>query len=255
MSPAPHSRRWFRPQISLRTLLLLMLLVGVGLTVYRWPWEEQSQHQIGKTGDIADYVRTAHYRRSWRGPPVKHGLEQVTRNKKMTLQAQYEEGLLQGPRRVYTNSGKLLWEAHYQAGELHGPFRAGDGKEWFWEGEYFRNEPHGEWRFRVARFDRSAPLPPDWRDLQTEGDLLAAFFSGLDGRRNKQQLAANPAVRIQTWKNGRREGVWRTETGDGEVLASEEFHSEVPEPVSTLGERDDRWVNAAQRKAISKRQP
>src|SRR5689334_15793096 len=100
MSPPPRPRRWFRPQISLRTLLVLMSLVGVGLTVYRWPWEEQSQHQIGKNGDIADYVRTANYRRSWRGPPVKHGLERITRNKKVTLEARYEEGLLQGPRRV-----------------------------------------------------------------------------------------------------------------------------------------------------------
>ena len=67
MSTASSPSR-FRLQFSLRALLLLTLLVGVGLTVYRWPWKVEKVNALGLT-------TTTTYHRGWNGKSLRHGLE------------------------------------------------------------------------------------------------------------------------------------------------------------------------------------
>src|SRR4051794_23862123 len=113
MPDQPATPRRFRLQFSLRGLLVLMVLVGVGLVIYRWPWEEEEKlrqsafpystsvgeadwireelmsNQAGSpvhalhlalsfnTGDvpIVEYRKVSTYCRAWNGKPVKHGVE------------------------------------------------------------------------------------------------------------------------------------------------------------------------------------
>lgn len=69
----PVPRRWFRAQFSLRMLLIFMAVVGVGLTVYRWPWEVSSANPH----PLRRQTRTVTYRRGWTGKRLKHGSERI----------------------------------------------------------------------------------------------------------------------------------------------------------------------------------
>src|SRR5689334_1095683 len=78
---------FFRPHFTLRMLLLFMLLLAVGLAIFRWPWVEITEQPNG--------VRTAQFRRGWNGRPLKHGPERiVTSAKRLSSEAFYDEGAL-----------------------------------------------------------------------------------------------------------------------------------------------------------------
>lgn len=95
---------WQRFQFSLRWLLALTTVVGIGLTFYRWPWTTE---RIA-TGD--PYERPAvvitTWRRGWNGKPEKHGYElAVELEMHRGTESRYVNGeLLQG--RVFVN-GRL----------------------------------------------------------------------------------------------------------------------------------------------------
>ena len=69
----PAGPRITRLQFSLRMLLLLMVAVSVGLTIYRWPWEVKGGPSKSKPPEFAS--RTITLRRNWHGKPEQHGLE------------------------------------------------------------------------------------------------------------------------------------------------------------------------------------
>lgn len=57
-------------------MLLLMAAVGVGLTVFRWPWEVSSTD----SNPLRSQTRTVTYRRGWSGQRLKHGSERIVDN-------------------------------------------------------------------------------------------------------------------------------------------------------------------------------
>src|SRR5262245_61829315 len=61
-----------RLQFSLRALLLVMFLFGVGLTWYRWPWVVT---RTLPSHSIFEAKQTTTYRRGWNGAALKHGLQ------------------------------------------------------------------------------------------------------------------------------------------------------------------------------------
>src|SRR5690349_21236113 len=98
MVPAtPPRRPWFRLQFSLRAVLVLMALVGIGLVIYRWPWERVLNFPLDKAegfaipldsglfhgalGPAPDFREekaiparvVTTFRRDWRGKPIAHG--------------------------------------------------------------------------------------------------------------------------------------------------------------------------------------
>jgi antitoxin component YwqK of YwqJK toxin-antitoxin module len=218
-SPANKPNK-FRLQISLRMLLLLMAAVGVSLAVFRWPWEETKQHQIGKDlfqGDIADYVTKSTYHRNWRGLPVLHGQMLVQRNKQLRVENNYYDGELHGPRRVYDHRGRLLWEAHYRNGMLHGAFRAGNGEHWYWSGEYWADQPHGQWEFITYRPTQQFVAPPQPSEFH-KAYFFFAKNEAIIARRKEKDVERLFIHQHQAWQRGQRHGLWKWKTHEGELL-------------------------------------
>ena len=60
----PRGPKW-RLQFSLRLLLLSITATGIGLAIFRWPWEEV--HHGSST------ITTTNYRRAWNGTALRHG--------------------------------------------------------------------------------------------------------------------------------------------------------------------------------------
>src|SRR5690348_8894961 len=134
MSPATRPRRWFRPQISLRALLLLMMLAGVGLTVYRWPWVETIQREtidlltlslqlqylepgadakllpLREDNPLPPYVEKTTFRRNWRGEKMKHGLTQKFSNGQLWCEQYFYEGERHGAERALNQEGQVTRE-------------------------------------------------------------------------------------------------------------------------------------------------
>lgn len=219
------AKRRFRWQVSLRMLLILMALVGVSLAIYRWPWEETKQHQIGTEifqGDIADYVTRSTYHRNWRGAPVLHGPKLIQRNKQVRIESNYYDGELHGPRRVNDHRGRMLWEAHYRNGHLHGPFRAGNGEHWYWSGHYWNDQPHGQWEFITYRPTPQVARPPQGSDLR-KSYLFFAENAAIIARRKDKDEDRLFLREKQSWHRGQRHGVWKWESLAGELVNAAEY--------------------------------
>jgi hypothetical protein len=99
-------KRGLRLQFSLRALLLLVTLVGLGLTYYRWPWEE--------TGVLSDQeTKTTTYRRAWNGRRVKHGRQFIVgKNQRLVHEVVYHDDERRFDRQ-YHPSGELDCETAY----------------------------------------------------------------------------------------------------------------------------------------------
>src|SRR5690242_12071498 len=142
MSPTSSSFR-LRPQFSLRGLLLLMLFVGAGLVVYRWPWEVEEKLTTGE-------IRRTQYRRAWNGKAVKHGQE-VSGDLAAVggSECWYEDGDLR-LKRTWTN-GVVDSENHYLNGQLHGLSWDTRNEEGIHDnrGEYRHNQKHGRWTWEI----------------------------------------------------------------------------------------------------------
>lgn len=113
-----------RLQFSLRMLLVLMVLIGAGLTIFRWQWVESEISTMvlrsGANGEpprMHTFERRTTYRRNWHGQPVKHGLEQTLRDGKIWQETTYFEGQRQGPRKAWDPQGKNPIEWNFQSGQ------------------------------------------------------------------------------------------------------------------------------------------
>ncbi|WP_254512783.1 hypothetical protein [Anatilimnocola floriformis] len=124
-----------RLRFSLRTLLLMMVGVGVALTIYRWPWE---QVDVSSSPPI-----TSRYHRSWTGRAVKHGWEiQKDSQENWRSETLYDEGELR-LNRTWKN-GELTHELNYRQGDVQGHVLwVNDGVRM--EGEGLRGKKHGPW--------------------------------------------------------------------------------------------------------------
>ncbi|WP_254512475.1 hypothetical protein [Anatilimnocola floriformis] len=97
---------WLRPQFSLRALLLLFLVVGVGLRIYRQPWQERERSGFSRASGY--HGRTVSYRKDWQGKPVKHGVESWYNAQGLVIyEGDYVDDQYVGFRR-YSDSGTLL---------------------------------------------------------------------------------------------------------------------------------------------------
>ncbi len=236
MTPSPPSspplkpfRLQFRLQFSLRMMLLLMAAIGLALMVYRWPWVETSQGPTTSTywtvdpstgrrsiqhelvGEIE--CRTT-YRRNWRAWHVMDGPEQIWRDGRLSHEAIYSDGQLNGKRRAYNRAGQLTLEAMYRGDELHGSFRAGDGHTWVLQGNYRRGLPHGVWHGIIERQNWSEPRPLTFGFLQTNNPH--ADYSSI-------HIPDDPIVVVSNWDRGHRQGTWTCQTLNGEVLYTAEY--------------------------------
>jgi hypothetical protein len=230
--------RTFRLQFSLRMLLLLMAVVGVGLTIFRWPWVDVEQHfetvlvQQGDSystdpfGDRPQFVKEApppveqrklvwerrtSYRRNWRGAAVKHGPAEFWIDGKLRNEYQYYENQLHGRRRVFDTNGDVTMEESLRGGLLHGPFRGGNGLTWHWQGNYEHGSWHGRWRGVVNAYHYHLPYLTD--QFANDGSPTRDYF-------HYQQ---EPLVLESEWQQGLRHGHWRWLTPEGKVLRKADF--------------------------------
>ncbi|WP_254511779.1 hypothetical protein [Anatilimnocola floriformis] len=159
------SLRSWRFQFGLRALLLLMTVVGIGLTIYRWPWEE------GGLGF------SSHYHRGWNGKPVKHGWETRGYSKKTHLVERFFDEGEERLERAWMND-QVVIENRYLNRKRHGPFLNIDKKRRI-EGSFQQGENHGKWVTTTAdvimraewkagkRHGRRTWAAPDGRELQS----------------------------------------------------------------------------------------
>ena len=102
-----------RLQFSLRMLLVLMVIIGAGLTIFRWQWVESDLSTMvlgseanGETPRTHTFERRTTLRRNSSGQPVKHGVEQTLRDGKIWQETTYYDGQQQGMRRAWDPQGK-----------------------------------------------------------------------------------------------------------------------------------------------------
>src|SRR5687768_12125711 len=133
MSNETKSRRRIRLQFSLRAILVLMALVGVALTIYRWPWVETKEIDDPVDGRV---TQSTTYRRGWRGKTNKYGLRTSifrgpSRSQRGHTKLRYEEWFSDDELRwwaIYDAQGELLAKHHYRNEKLNGPAYENSGK-------------------------------------------------------------------------------------------------------------------------------
>jgi len=195
--------RTFRPQFTLRLLLLAMALFAIALGVWRWPWVEEvaayDTQRVKPPGYDEDSrvawntpvksIATARipFHRGWNGAPLKHGLlEAFYSDGRLMLQQPWRDGLLHGLERWYDSRGINI-EQTWNNGERDGPFRYRIGKDWVGEGKFING---------VAHFKR----------------------------REKESWASGAEIwKTTTWIGEQRHGPARWETAAGEVLQAGEY--------------------------------
>jgi hypothetical protein len=201
--------------------LILMLLAGVGLTVYRWPWVETNRRPrsdpFGPEATTTEENRVT-YRRNWRGMKMKHGPAQKFLGGKLWSEQYFYDGELQGPERDFNREGQVTREKHFRSGQVHGAFRVGDGKAWLIQGQYERGERNGAWQYLVPR-----GLNPDGAEYVIRADPLEPHH-----HLERSVAVPQPAQLVRgEWSHNQRHGKWSWET-DGKVTHTEEFdHDEL----------------------------
>lgn len=230
-----NNPRTFRLQFSLRMLLLLMAVVGVGLTIFRWPWVDVEQHfetviNLYSTDPFDGlpsrdmqaarppvpqqklvWEKRTSYRRNWWGDAVKHGPAEFWIDGKLRREYQYYENQLQGRLRVFDTNGDVTMEESLRGGLLHGPFRCGNGLTWHWQGNYEHGFWHGRWRGVVNAYHYHMPY------------LTDQFANDGSPTRDYYQLPQDPLLLESEWHQGLRHGHWRWLTLEGKLLRTADF--------------------------------
>jgi hypothetical protein len=214
-------------RFSLRTLLLLITLVAVAITIYRWPWEKKQEGERWRIGSASGpsrlyaHVENITYRRGWNGQPEIHGPKRIWHDDRLRFIANYYEGELHGPLQYYDRAGRLVVEANFRRGDLHGPFRAGDGETWVWQANFQNSELHGPWQALYDDLRRLHYLPVG---------LATMFETDHKSLKDDHRVAVPTPALLGTahWHHGRRHGKWTWTAPDGEVLNTAEYdHDEL----------------------------
>ena len=229
MPAATSLARFFQPRFSLRTLLVLMAVVGVALTIYRWPWKGTKLFQAGNTNiywgelgrsdaniamqdgklrsdweepgtwiysdtDINRFQQTTTYRRAWNFAHLKDGVEEVREaigiEYPLLVRREYIDGDLR--RLTLFNKGKAYHSEQRLNGKAHGAF---DGSQsWYTrtKGNYDQGQKVGTWAA--------------WYDVE-----------GLNAT-NQETIEVE-----QSYSQGWLHGDWIWKTQDGRVLQSARF--------------------------------
>jgi len=220
--PPATSPRRLHWQLSLRMMLLLIALVGVGLTVYRWPWVESEWVDVPKPTDpfgnqpaeappvLWRYEQRTTFRRNWRAQAVRNGVEETWRDSRLWRASHYYEGELHGPQRVYDAQGKITYEVHFRHGQYHGPAFCRYGNDFKWKGEFVEGRPHGPWQTIVSYDSQFASYDPaDWVELDNPESTW---------------LMKAPVRVLTNWDRGKRHGLWTSKWLDSDaVLRTAEY--------------------------------
>jgi hypothetical protein len=118
VTAAKRTRRFPRPQFSLRVLILLLTAFAIGFPIwYRWPYQETQVLDGGASS------RTATWQRQWGGSRLQHGPQTANFWSKVDQTATYRHGILHGP---WTEKMGNRYEqrGQYQDGEREGTWTA-----------------------------------------------------------------------------------------------------------------------------------
>lgn len=233
MPTATAPRRRFRLQFSLRALLAFMFIMGLAITIYRWPWEETRPRTIRSGGlwgrqwwqppgedhfdPSVDYgvTETTTYRRGWNGVPLRDGLQRIYVRGRLVEERPYRNGALSGTNRCFDWSGRLTCETDYRNGKLEGPFRVGDGNTWVQTGNFSLGLEQGVWE---TIEERSGRYPPMYLDgaLDERDVRYGEPHGGLE-------MPDDPIVCRSEWQQGKRHGNWEWRTRNGKLLNRAEY--------------------------------
>lgn len=149
MNVPAKTRPWL--QYSLRGLLIAMLVIGLGLVAFRWPWVEREVF-TDPLGYSETQTRT--FRRDWNGRPLRHGLQKFG-----PFEEFYVDDVKTWEAR-YTNDGQLKLKRHFHGDQLHGPyFDLTLGTE----GEFRLGKKQGRWQIKQLH-DRETVICEQWFD-------------------------------------------------------------------------------------------
>lgn len=130
--PQNATRSW--RQYSLRGMLTTMVVIGLGLVAFRWPWVEKEVF-TDPLGYSETQIRT--FRRDWNGMPLRHGLQKFG-----PFEEFYVDDVKTWEAR-YSNDGQLKLKRHFLGSQLHGPFfDLATGSE----GEFHFGKKDGRWQ-------------------------------------------------------------------------------------------------------------
>lgn len=184
MPKASSFSQFFRPQLSLRTLLLLMAVCAIALTAYRCPWVKETQLTWpttsildgvdGRSDDNIEmrdgkllavweepgswiydsattslpYRKTSTFRYGWNFTPLKHGVEEIHEDvgteHPLVLRREYWDGDLR-TLTTFSGYGKVTHCEHRLNGKAHGRFEG--AQSWYEHaaGEYEHGKKVGIW--------------------------------------------------------------------------------------------------------------
>ena len=123
-----------RLQFSIRALLLLMTVVGVGFVVYRWPWTVTKETPLVTT--------TTQYRRGWNGKALKHGRETIAYFDGIYVESWYDDGELRRERTVHGDG--MIIDKTVRNGVEDGPIFMQDAGRTT-RGHYRQGKKEGVW--------------------------------------------------------------------------------------------------------------
>ena len=199
-----------RLQFSLRSLLVLTALIGIGIAVYRWPWvvtkiEAQSDLNVyfgtfGRSNEVLvcregrwesnwlapmvldssfpatdEHRTTTIYRRGWNGAHLKNGREEVhVRNGdhwRLLIHRDYVDGDLRRLK-IYDNGGAAKHSEGRLNGEPHGSFR---GLHSFYKpaaGHYVRGKKVGIWSSSYRLLGEKIDLQQSFDNNRVHGEWV-----------------------------------------------------------------------------------
>jgi hypothetical protein len=145
-SPTRKRRLW-RPQFSLRVLLIALSLFAIGFPIwYRWPYQDVLEERDPTTGAVT-LRRISDWQRQWGGERLLHGKSEVHH---------------------LWGGGEIVITTHYVHGNRQGPYTIRDSKgRNSTTGQYLDNKREGVWTYNQG--DRTAIS--NYRDDELDGTL------------------------------------------------------------------------------------
>lgn len=185
MSGTSLTSRIVRLQFSLRALMVLMAVLGIAITIFRWPWqatkqESWMQSSLLRSADgpgndsivresnrwqskwwppfsgkfsanrVDEYRVTTTYRRGWTGKPQRHGLQEYWRVAEkrvpvLVMQKHYVDDELRRLIHYDDESGKIVHSEGRLNGVPHGKYLHRGFRE-SEEGVYWMGKRTGIWQ-------------------------------------------------------------------------------------------------------------
>lgn len=210
----PRTRR---AQFSVRALLILMLLVGAGLGIYRWPWVVEQQvspkslvlqlpalrdmynrefpggweppYYVSQWGtryppllepepdNRPDFRQRTTYCRGWKGSTVKHGLEQIWLANGRLLA---ERQYVEGDLRkvtLFSEQNDDVEATSFENGRIHGKYFCRLGPR-TWEGQFRAGKRTGVWQTTLRDGNETITARQQYQADKAHGDWTWTVAGG-----------------------------------------------------------------------------